>query len=105
MENLEDDKTHQVLEGCSGGTGGLVIMKKGPSSSSEASHTFKRPEIPKVSLLGLDRLAAAKREMQDEGSRTPKRSKVLSYLDEDQEEDVEEDDHDLRQKKSKDRDR
>lgn len=51
------------LEGTSGQEkGGLIIMKKGPATDV-ATIEFKKPEIPPSrSLLGLDRLAAAKRE-------------------------------------------
>lgn len=98
------DDIHR-LEGSTGGGGGLVIMKKGPSKSTEAPHAFKKPVLPQVSLLGLDRLAAAKRETHDETGSTPKRSKVLSYLDEDREEDIEQDDREHHKKKHKDRDR
>lgn len=56
-----NDKTDR-LEGTTGKEkGGLIIMKKGPAAGVEPVE-FKRPEIPPArSLLGLDRLAAAKR--------------------------------------------
>ncbi|GFR79064.1 pre-mRNA-splicing factor ATP-dependent RNA helicase PRP16-like [Elysia marginata] len=95
MSNLELDSDIHRLEGSSGNeSGGLVIMKKGPSKGSDAHH-FKKPEMPRSSILGLDRLAAAKRNMSSSssGSSTPKRSKVTSYR-EDEEDDVEEDNSD-----------
>lgn len=56
-----NDKTDR-LEGTTGKEkGGLIIMKKGPAAGVEPVE-FKKPEIPPArSLLGLDRLAAAKR--------------------------------------------
>jgi hypothetical protein len=74
------------LEGSSGQErGGLVIMKK---KTSGEGHTFKKPDAPKVSLFGLDKLAALKRQTEgSEGNATPKRSKVSSY--DDEEDDVE----------------
>ncbi|GFN95991.1 pre-mRNA-splicing factor ATP-dependent RNA helicase prp16-like [Plakobranchus ocellatus] len=94
MASLDLDNDIHRLEGSSNESGGLVIMKKGPSKGSD-SHQFKKPDLPKVSLLGLDRLAAAKRNLSgsDPGSSTPKRSKVLSYRD-DEEDDIEENDDD-----------
>jgi hypothetical protein len=42
------------LEGSSGEEfGGLIIKKKTP----QAEHEFKRPDLPKKSRLGLDKLA------------------------------------------------
>ena len=98
-----DDEIHR-LEGSTGGKGGLVIMKK-KATATENPHTFKKPELPRMSLLGLDRLAVAKRESQEDndGGATPKRSKISSYQDDD-EEDIEED-RDYKKKKSKDKDR
>ena len=92
-----DDDGIQRLEGSSGQeTGGLIIMKKKPSGES---HTFKKPEMPKVSLLGLDKLAAVKRQTDNsDGSATPKRSKVSSYKDDD-----DDDDADVEEEKSSDK--
>uniref|UniRef100_A0A2C9JIP5 RNA helicase n=1 Tax=Biomphalaria glabrata TaxID=6526 RepID=A0A2C9JIP5_BIOGL len=100
MASLElDDDIHR-LEGTSGKeTGGLIIMKKGPSKDGDTAHTFKRPDMPKVSLLGLDKLAASKREIDSEIHMTPKRSKVSSYK-EDDENDVEDDDYKKMSKKT-----
>jgi hypothetical protein len=52
------------LEGSSGGAGGLVIKKKNSNKeeSSNYGSSFKSP--PKGSILGLDKLAAAKRTQQ-----------------------------------------
>lgn len=87
--DFDDDGGVHRLEGSSGEEqGGLVIMKKKPDG--ETPHTFKKPDMPKVSLFGLDKLAALKRETENlEGGGTPKRSKVLSYKDDD-DDDVEE---------------
>ena len=97
--NFDDDGVHR-LEGSSGEqSGGLVIMKK--KKQSGEGHAFKKPEAPKTSLLGLDRLAALKRQTENDGSTTPKRSKVSSYLDED--DDVEDDRSSSKSKESKER--
>lgn len=105
MASLDLESDIHRLEGTSGNeSGGLVIMKKGPAQDGDAAHTFKRPEAPKVSLLGLDKLAASKRLSESEGSTTPKRSKVLSYAN-DEEDDVEEDENDRTQQKKKHKDR
>jgi len=69
-------------------------MKKGPASDSN-KHDFKAPA---VSVLGLDRLAAAKRKALEE-EKEIKKSKVQSYKDD--EEDIEEDE----EYEKKDRDR
>ncbi|XP_062584815.1 pre-mRNA-splicing factor ATP-dependent RNA helicase PRP16-like [Saccostrea cucullata] len=58
--------------------GGLVIMKK---TSGDESHTFKKPSLPKVSLLGLDRLAKEKRKAVEGEETIKKKSKVSSYKD------------------------
>jgi len=53
-QEAEEDSTVHRLEGLSADNqvGGLVIKKK-----STAEHQFKKPDLPKKSLLGLDRLA------------------------------------------------
>ncbi|KAK3086642.1 hypothetical protein FSP39_021298 [Pinctada imbricata] len=72
----DDDPALHRLDGTSGNQkGGLVIMK-----TSDKEHTFKKPDLPKKSLLGLDRLAAAKRKA-DEEEKTKKKSKISSYKD------------------------
>lgn len=74
----DDDPALHRLEGSSGNQqGGLIIMKKGPNNDSD-KHTFKKP-----SLLGLDKLAAAKRSSDLESGSEKKRSKVTSYKDDD----------------------
>ncbi|KAH9495949.1 Pre-mRNA-splicing factor ATP-dependent RNA helicase PRP16 [Bulinus truncatus] len=94
MTSLEMDEDIHRLEGTSGKeTGGLIIMKKGPSKDGVTTHTFKKPDMPKVSLLGLDRLAAAKRGEESDVSLTPKRSKISSFRDDEQGNDVEDDDY------------
>ncbi|XP_035826324.1 pre-mRNA-splicing factor ATP-dependent RNA helicase PRP16 [Aplysia californica] len=106
MASFEVDEEIHRLEGSSGQEqGGLLIMKKGPSKSADNSHKFKKPDTPRISLLGLDRLAAAKRDAQEDASSTPKRSKVLSYRDDNEEDDIEEDDRDTSRKKHKDKER
>ncbi|XP_076470815.1 pre-mRNA-splicing factor ATP-dependent RNA helicase PRP16-like [Babylonia areolata] len=96
--SFDDDGDVHRLEGSSGQEqGGLVIMKKKPSGDA---HTFKKPDIPrpKVSLLGLDKLAALKRQTDSsEGGLTPKRSKISSYRDDD------EDDADVEEEKNTDK--
>jgi len=51
---MEDDyESVSRLEGSTGDeVGGLIIKKK-----SVVEHEFKRPDIPRKSLLGLDKLA------------------------------------------------
>lgn len=80
METEDGESLHR-LEGSTGQEkGGLVIMKKkGPSEDSPV-HTFKKP-----SLLGLDKLAAAKRKKDGEESKEIKKSRVLSYKDDEDE--------------------
>ena len=74
----DDDPALHRLEGSSGGQkGGLVIMKKGSSVDTD-NHTFKKP-----SLLGLDKLAAAKRITESDVGGVKKKSKVISYKDDD----------------------
>jgi hypothetical protein len=48
-----EEESVDRLEGSSGDeVGGLIIKKK-----SQVEHEFKRPDIPRKSLLGLDKLA------------------------------------------------
>ncbi len=94
----EDDPSIHRLEGSSGNQkGGLIIMKKGPSSNSD-KHVFKKP-----SMLGLDKLAAEKRKANEE-SAAAKKSRVTSYKDDDEEgDDVEEENYSKSGKSHKDR--
>ncbi|XP_064611896.1 LOW QUALITY PROTEIN: pre-mRNA-splicing factor ATP-dependent RNA helicase PRP16-like [Liolophura sinensis] len=97
--DMDEDPSVHRLEGSSGSVkGGLVIMKKGPSKDTE-QHSFKKPVLPKVSILGLDRLAAAKRKQTDSDEKAEeKRSKVLSYKNDwDNSEDVDDDSDDRRE--------
>lgn len=48
----EEDPSIHLLEGSTSFVGGLVIKKK-----SQADHEFKKPDLPKKSMLGLDKLA------------------------------------------------
>lgn len=58
--DMEYDDSINRLEGTSGTeVGGLIIKKK-----AQAEHEFKRPDLPKKSLLGLDRLAGNNATMQ-----------------------------------------
>lgn len=66
-------------------------MKK--KTSGDESHKFKKPALPKVSLLGLDRLAKEKRKALEEEDIVKKKSKVSSYTD-DKDEDSESDEDD-----------
>lgn len=96
---MDEDSSIHRLEGSSGSEkGGLIIMKKGPSKDTE-QHSFKKPDLPKVSLLGLDKLAAAKRKQADLNENAEqKRSKVLSYKNDwDNSEDVDDDSDDRRE--------
>lgn len=86
-----EDDTISCLEGTSGNEkGGLIIMKKGPSSDTD-KHKFKMPTsvAPKASVLGLDKLAAMKRKQDSELIDT-KKSKLFSYTD-DKDDDNEDD--------------
>ena len=51
------------LDGISGGVGGLIVKKKETSTQDDTRNSsgFKSP---KASILGLDKLAAAKRNQQ-----------------------------------------
>lgn len=74
----DNDPSLHRLEGSSGSeTGGLVIMRKG--SSGDDKHVFKKPA---VSLLGLDKLAEAKRKLDKGSANVKKKSRVTSYKDE-----------------------
>lgn len=75
----DDDPSLHRLEGSSGSEqGGLVIMKKKPK---QGDFEFKKPVVPKVSLLGLDKLAAEKRKLDSVNDFSSKKSKVSSYQD------------------------
>uniref|UniRef100_A0A8W8KG70 Helicase ATP-binding domain-containing protein n=1 Tax=Magallana gigas TaxID=29159 RepID=A0A8W8KG70_MAGGI len=87
----DDDPTLHRLEGLENQKGGLVIMKK--KTSGDESHKFNKPALPKVSLLGLDRLAKEKRKALEEEDIVKKKSKVSSYTD-DKDEDSESDEDD-----------
>lgn len=50
---MESEEVHR-LEGSKNEKGGLIIVKK---SSPAEDKTFKAPVLPRVSLLGLDKLA------------------------------------------------
>lgn len=86
----DDDTSLHRLEGSGVQKGGLVIMKKGPSQDGESPHVFKRPDLPRVSMLGLDKLAAAKKKMVDDEKNEMKKSRVHSYRDGDEENELDE---------------
>ncbi|XP_048748658.2 pre-mRNA-splicing factor ATP-dependent RNA helicase PRP16-like isoform X1 [Ostrea edulis] len=103
IEPDEDPSLHR-LEGSDGQKGGLIIMKK--KACGDDAHTFKKPALPKVSLLGLDRLAKEKRKALEEEDIGKKRSKVSSYKDEvdddnESDDDDDDDEADENQDKSK----
>lgn len=85
---MNDNSIHR-LERITNQTGGLIIKKK----STDDSDNFK---VPRKSLLGLDVLAAKKRKELQELEQ--KRSKILSYKDE--WEDAEDDDENENSKKN-----
>lgn len=96
----DDDPTLHRLEGLENQKGGLVIMKK--KTSGDESHKFKKPALPKVSLLGLDRLAKEKRKALEEEDIVKKKSKVSSYTDDkDEDSESDEDDRDDNSDKSR----
>lgn len=72
----EDDASVHRLEASGPVTGGLVVKKKDSDSS-----TFK---VPKVSLLGLDRLAAQKRKEREDQNR------LISFKDNEYDDDASE---------------
>ena len=86
----EDPSLHR-LEGSGVQKGGLVLMKK--KISGDESHLFKKPSLPKVSLLGLDKLAKEKRRALEDVENVKKKSKISSYRD-DKDDDSESDEDD-----------
>lgn len=88
--DLDDEPTLHRLEGSAIQKGGLVIMKKGPSKDGEISHVFRKPDLPRVSMLGLDRLAAAKKKLIDDEKNEIKKSQVHSFKDGDEENELDE---------------
>lgn len=98
---MSKDSSYSVLLPPEPQEGGLSIVKSGirrnPDTDTGQPFEFKVPlppdqSRPRCSLLGLDRLAAAKRrekQLQQEQEPTSKRSKVYSYKDgEDEAEDT-----------------
>ncbi|XP_063846008.1 pre-mRNA-splicing factor ATP-dependent RNA helicase PRP16-like [Scylla paramamosain] len=59
-----------ILEGSTGGAGGLVVRK-----TRDDDATFKRPAPPRGSLLGLDKLAALRKKMREDKGDTLTSSK------------------------------
>ena len=104
----DNDPSLHRLEGSSGNeVGGLIIMKKGPAGKDD-THVFKKPA---VSLLGLDKLADAKRKSGNDTDNVKRKSKVTSYKDENDysssssSDDDDDDDNDRQPKKSDRKDR
>ena len=101
----DNDPSLHRLEGSSGNeVGGLIIMKKGPAGKDD-THVFKKPT---VSLLGLDKLADAKRKSGNDIHNAKKKSKVTSYKDEkdySSSSDDDDDDNDRQPKKADRKDR
>ncbi|KAK7085198.1 Pre-mRNA-splicing factor ATP-dependent RNA helicase PRP16, partial [Halocaridina rubra] len=61
---MKNNKMAHILEGSSGGAGGLIIRKI-KKEDDEAS--FKKPALPgRGSILGLDKLAALKRKLRED---------------------------------------
>ena len=102
----DSDPSLHRLEGSAGNEfGGLVIMKKGPAGDDQ--HVFKKPL---TSLLGLDKLAEAKRKLDSASDIVKRKSKVTSYKDEDDESSSSDssssdDENDMRSKKQDRKDR
>lgn len=78
---MEDDLSLHRLEGSDpdAQVGGLIVKKK---SAASEQHVFRAP-APRISLLGLDLLAAQKRKerQESEAEKNMKKSKVSSYKD------------------------
>lgn len=104
---MSKETGHSVLLPPEPQEGGLIIVKSGvkrnPDIEVDSAPEFKVPlppsesNKPRVSLLGLDRLAEAKRREKqqqqakpNEDEPTSKRSKVYSYKDGEQEQDYSE---------------
>ncbi|XP_014681833.1 PREDICTED: pre-mRNA-splicing factor ATP-dependent RNA helicase PRP16-like [Priapulus caudatus] len=88
-EGLDEPSIHR-LEGTQNQVGGLILKKP---KNTEHTHEFKAPNLPQKSLFGLDKLAAAKRKQQQENNdqATEKRSRVMSYKDDWEGDDIEDD--------------
>ena len=71
-----------ILEGSSGGTGGLIIRKKNDDS------VFKVPDAPKRSLLGLDKLSELRKKvLKDEKKKSKDNSSSSDSSDSNSDED------------------
>lgn len=90
---MNTDSSLHKLEGSSDQIGGLIKYKKPKSKDSD------RFKIPKISVLGLDILAATKRKLKDEQeNKANKRSTIRSFQ-KDWDEDVEPDESDSKVRK------
>ncbi|XP_069688143.1 pre-mRNA-splicing factor ATP-dependent RNA helicase PRP16 [Periplaneta americana] len=91
----DDDSDLYRLEGSKNEKGGLVIKKK-----PEGNDVFKAP-APKKSILGLDKLAALRRKQKEDAEEEEsKKSRVTSYMDEDDYGNEVEQDLDRKEKKN-----
>ncbi|KAJ4427868.1 hypothetical protein ANN_23872 [Periplaneta americana] len=91
----DDDSDLYRLEGSKNEKGGLVVKKK-----PEGNDVFKAP-APKKSILGLDKLAALRRKQKEDAEEEEsKKSRVTSYMDEDDYGNEVEQDLDRKEKKN-----
>ncbi|XP_076046132.1 ATP-dependent RNA helicase l(1)G0007 [Oratosquilla oratoria] len=85
-----------ILQGSSGGFGGLIVRKVKKESEDE----FKKPDPPKKSsLLGLDKLAALKRKIQEDDEelqRSSRRGNSYNRNSDDDDDSDDDDERDLR---------
>jgi len=83
--DVDNDPSLYQLEGSSGTEKGGLIIKKRTASDADV-HEFKKPTLPppRVSLLGLDKLALARRQQQTNTESEKKKSHVSSYRDDEE---------------------
>lgn len=104
-QEVDDDPSIHRLAGSSENEKGGLVIKKKSVPDGTGKHEFKVPVAPpKTSLLGLDRLAAAKRKAAEEENKL-KKSRVSSYNDEDEDEEVEAPKSERQQRNDKSKDR
>lgn len=97
--DCDGDSDLYRLEGSKDERGGLIVKKKPPGDNE----LFKAP-APKKSILGLDKLAALRRKQKEDAEETEtKKSRVISYLDEDDDGKEVEHDVDKEERKRKER--
>ena len=102
--DLDNDPSLYQLEGSSGTEKGGLIIKKKQTASDADVHEFKKPTLPppRVSLLGLDKLAMARRQQQADTEMERKKSHLSSYRD-DEEVDVDMEDNSTQKRSYKER--